>query len=235
MKPGTKNSYNSLSDIKINDKKYKFFSLSKAEDNGLRGISKLPKSLKVLLENMLRKEDGKNIKKDTIKTFASWIETAQGSEEISFFPTRVMVHDVSGIPLLADLAAMRENMIALKRDPALLNPIRPVDFIMDHSVIVEFAGHKDAAAQNMLAEYVRNEERYRVAKWAQKAFKNMRVIQPGQGICHQINLETLARVVWSEEDNDHGLIAFPDSLIACDSHTPMINALSVLGWGVGGI
>ena len=231
----TQDSFRAQDQLQIGSKKYTFFNLINAEKNGLPGIGRLPYCLKVLLENMLRKEDGKNIKKDAIKTFASWVETAQGSEEISFFPTRVMVHDVSGIPLLADLAAMRENMIALKRDPALLNPIRPVDFIMDHSVIVEFAGHKDAAAQNMLAEYVRNEERYRVAKWAQKAFKNMRVIQPGQGICHQINLETLARVVWSEEDNDHGLIAFPDSLIACDSHTPMINALSVLGWGVGGI
>lgn len=229
------NSFRAKDQLTVGAKSYSFYNLLKAEKNGLAGITRLPYCLKVLLENMLRKEDGKNIKQEAIRTFSSWVKTAHGSEEISFFPTRVMVHDVSGIPLLADLAAMRENMIALDQNPDLLNPIRPIDFIMDHSVIVEFSGQKNAAKQNMLAEYSRNEERYRVAKWAQKAFKNMQVIQPGQGICHQINLETLARVVWSEEDSDHGLIAFPDSLIACDSHTPMINALSVLGWGVGGI
>ena len=229
------NSFRAKDQLTVGAKSYTFYNLLKAEKNGLAGITRLPYCLKVLLENMLRKEDGTNIKQEGIRTFSSWVKTAHGSEEISFFPTRVMVHDVSGIPLLADLAAMRENMIALDQNPDLLNPIRPIDFIMDHSVIVEFSGQKNAAKQNMLAEYKRNEERYRVAKWAQKAFKNMQVIQPGQGICHQINLETLARVVWSEEDSDHGLIAFPDSLIACDSHTPMINALSVLGWGVGGI
>ena len=229
------NSFRAKDQLTVGAKSYTFYNLLKAEKNGLAGITRLPYCLKVLLENMLRKEDGINIKQEGIRTFSSWVKTAHGSEEISFFPTRVMVHDVSGIPLLADLAAMRENMIALDQNPDLLNPIRPIDFIMDHSVIVEFSGQKNAAKQNMLAEYKRNEERYRVAKWAQKAFKNMQVIQPGQGICHQINLETLARVVWSEEDSDHGLIAFPDSLIACDSHTPMINALSVLGWGVGGI
>ena len=229
------NSFRAKDQLTVGAKSYTFYNLLKAEKNGLAGITRLPYCLKVLLENMLRKEDGTNIKQEDIRTFSSWVKTAHGSEEISFFPTRVMVHDVSGIPLLADLAAMRENMIALDQNPDLLNPIRPIDFIMDHSVIVEFSGQKNAAKQNMLAEYKRNEERYRVAKWAQKAFKNMQVIQPGQGICHQINLETLARVVWSEEDSDHGLIAFPDSLIACDSHTPMINALSVLGWGVGGI
>ena len=229
------NSFRAKDQLTVGAKSYTFYNLLKAEKNGLAGITRLPYCLKVLLENMLRKEDGTNIKQEGIRTFSSWVKTAHGSEEISFFPTRVMVHDVSGIPLLADLAAMRENMIALDQNPDLLNPIRPIDFIMDHSVIVEFSGQKNAAKQNMLAEYKRNEERYRVAKWAQKAFKNMQVIQPGQGICHQINLETLARVVWSEEDSDYGLIAFPDSLIACDSHTPMINALSVLGWGVGGI
>ncbi|MBT6307757.1 MAG: aconitate hydratase AcnA [Rhodospirillaceae bacterium] len=228
-------SFKTKDQFTIKNKQYTFFNIGRAEKNGLGNVDELPYCLRVLLENALRKEDGKNVKKDTIKAFASWIKKAHGSEEISFFPTRVMMHDVSGIPLLADLAAMREKMAQSRKNPELLNPIRPVDFIMDHSVIVDFAGQKDALSKNMAAEYVRNEERYRVAKWAKNAFKNMHIIQPGQGICHQINLETLARVIWSEEDKDHGLTAFPDSLIACDSHTPMINALSVLGWGVGGI
>ena len=194
----------------VKNKQYTFFNIGRAEKNSLGNVDGLPYCLRILLENALRKEDGKNVKKGTIKAFASWIKNTHGSEEISFFPTRVMMHDVSGIPLLADLAAMREKMAQSKQNSELLNPIRPVDFIMDHSVIVDFAGQKDALSKNMAAEYVRNEERYRVAKWAQSAFKNMNIIQPGQGICHQINLETLARVIWSEEDKDHGLLAFPE-------------------------
>ena len=146
------NSFRAKDQLTVGAKSYTFYNLLKAEKNGLAGITKLPYCLKVLLENMLRKEDGTNIKPEGIRTFSSWVKTAHGSEEISFFPTRVMVHDVSGIPLLADLAAMRENMIALDQNPDLLNPIRPIDFIMDHSVTVEFSGQKNAAKQNMLAE-----------------------------------------------------------------------------------
>ena len=142
-----------------------------------------------------------------------------------------MLHDVSGIPLLTDLAAMREYVAETGGEPNLVNPIRPVDFIMDHSVTVDTAGVADALARNMEAEYDRNGERYRVTKWAQATFRNLRVLPPGKGICHQINLEALSRVVWSEDHADMGLLAFPDSLLACDSHTPMINALRNLGMG----
>jgi aconitate hydratase len=175
------------------------------------------------------------VNRSSIEAFSAWTETATNAAEVSFFPARIMMHDVSGIPLLADLAAMRDSMVAAGEDPGLVNPVRPIDFIMDHSVIVDVAGQADALAQNMTAEFKQNAERYRVAKWAQKAFRNLRVLPPGQGICHQINLEQLARVVWSEDHKDHGLVAFPDTLVAGDSHTPMINALSVLGWGVGAI
>ncbi|MEC8204435.1 MAG: aconitase family protein, partial [Pseudomonadota bacterium] len=192
-------------------------------------------SLQVLLENTLRHEDNVTVGRANIEAFAEWVDRGSNPAETSYYPTRIMMHDVSGIPLLADLAAMREHMAASGRDPNLVNPVRPVDFIMDHSVIVDVAGAPDAMTRNMETEFARNAERYRVAKWAQKAFRNMRVLPPGQGICHQINLEALARVIWSETHPDHGLVAFPDSLVAGDSHTPMINALSVMGWGVGAI
>ncbi|MBT6096081.1 MAG: aconitate hydratase AcnA [Rhodospirillaceae bacterium] len=227
--------FNAKDELHVGDRHYTYFSLPKAENAGLIGAGKLPYCLQVLLENALRHDDGSVTDADSINAFAAWIKDATNPAEISFFPTRIMMHDVSGIPLLTDLAAMREHMVALGKDPDLLNPVRPVDFIMDHSVIVDVAGRVDAQARNMKTEFERNAERYRVAKWAQNAFRNMRVLPPGQGICHQINLEQLARVVWSEEHDEHGLMAFPDSLLACDSHTPMINALSVLGWGVGAI
>jgi len=229
------NSFNAKDELNVDGKRYTYFSLPKAEAAGLTGVSRLPYCLQVLLENALRKEDGETVGRDSIEAFSTWTETATNPAEINFFPTRIMLHDVSGIPLLTDLAAMRERMAAIGEDPAIVNPVRPLDFIMDHSVIVDVAGQADALSQNMKTEFERNTERYRVAKWAQKAFRNTRVLPPGLGICHQINLESLSRVVWSEDDNEHGLIAFPDSLLACDSHTPMINALSVLGWGIGAI
>ena len=229
------NSYKAKDELTVGGRRYAFFSLPKAEAAGLTGAGKLPYCLQVLLENALRHEDGETVGRDSIAGFSTWAENATNPAEINFFPGRIMIHDVSGIPLVADLAAMREAMIAAGGNPDTVNPVRPVDFILDHSVIVDVAGQADALAQNMRGEFTRNAERYRVAKWAQKAFRNMRVLPPGQGICHQINLESLARVVWSEEHDEHGLIAFPDSLLACDSHTPMINALSVLGWGIGAI
>ncbi len=228
-------SFKAKDELRVGGARYTFFSLPRAEAAGLIGAGKLPYCLQVLLENGLRHEDGETVGRDSIAAFSRWAESATNPAEINFFPTRIMVHDVSGIPLLADLAAMREKMAAAGGDPNTVNPVRPVDFVLDHSVIVDVAGQSDALTQNMQVEFVRNAERYKVAKWAQKAFRNMRVLPPGQGICHQINLESLARVVWTEEDADHGLIAFPDSLLACDSHTPMINALSVLGWGIGAI
>jgi len=229
------NSFNAKDQLNVGGKTYTIFSLPKAEAAGLGGINKLPYSLQILLENTLRHEDGDTVNRADIEAFTAWTRSATNAAEVSFFPTRIMMHDVSGIPLLADLAAMRDSMLAAGGDPDLVNPVRPIDFIMDHSVIVDVAGQADALDQNMTAEFEQNAERYRVAKWAQKAFRNLRVLPPGQGICHQINLEQLARVVWSEDHKDHGLVAFPDTLVAGDSHTPMINALSVLGWGVGAI
>ena len=229
------NSFNARAALSANGTDYTYFSLPQAEAAGLSGTSRLPYCLKVLLENVLRHEDGETVTTETAEAFKTWVDNAGNPAEISFFPTRIMVHDVSGIPLLTDLAAMREHMQAMGKDPSLVNPVRPLDYVTDHSVIVNVAGQADALTRNMAAEFEQNAERYRVAKWAQKAFRNLRVLPPGQGICHQINLERLARVVWSEDDPELGPVAFPDSLLACDSHTPMINALAVLGWGVGAI
>ncbi|MDP7390549.1 MAG: aconitate hydratase AcnA [Alphaproteobacteria bacterium] len=229
------NSFGAEDELQVHGERYTIWSLPKAEAAGLRGAARLPYSLQVLLENALRHEDNVTVGRANIEAFSEWVDRGSNPAETSYYPTRIMMHDVSGIPLLADLAAMRVHMAASGRDPNLINPVRPVDFIMDHSVIVDVAGAPDAMTRNMETEFVRNAERYRVAKWAQKAFRNMRVLPPGQGICHQINLEALARVIWSETHPDHGLVAFPDSLVAGDSHTPMINALSVMGWGVGAI
>ncbi len=229
------NSFDAKDELRVEGKRYSIYSLPKAAAAGLTDTKKLPYCLQVLLENALRHHDGSTASTDSINAFATWAENAGNPADISFFPTRIMMHDVSGIPLLTDLAAMREHLVTMGQNPELLNPVRPVDFIMDHSVIVDVAGQPGAQAENTKIEFERNAERYRVAKWAQNAFRNMRVLPPGQGICHQINLEQLARVVWSEEHEEHGLVAYPDSLVACDSHTPMINALSVLGWGVGAI
>ena len=198
-------------------------------------VAKLPMCLKVLLENALRHAPDDAASTAIMAGFSKWLDNGHNAIEIEFSPARVMLHDVSGIPLMADLGAMREHMVARGLDPTLVNPVRPVDFIMDHSIITEFAGHRQAMARNVQTEFARNAERYRVAKWAGMSLRNVAVRPPGQGICHQINLEQLAQVVWTEEHPQHGLVAFPDTLVACDSHTPMINALSVLGWGVGAI
>ncbi len=229
------NSFDARDHLKVGTKTYTYFSLPNAEVAGLTDLARLPYCIQILVENALRHEDGETVTADTIRAFAAWAETATHPAEISFFPTRLMLHDVSGIPLLTDLAAMREHVAKIGGEPDAVNPIRPVDFIMDHSVTVDAHGARDALARNMETEYSRNRERYRVTRWAQGAFHNMRVLPPGKGICHQINLEALSRVVWSEDHADLGLLAFPDSLLACDSHTPMINALGILGWGVGAI
>ena len=229
------NSFDARDDLVVGDRRYTIFNLKRAEAAGLSGISRLPYCLQVLLENGLRHEDGETIGRDSIEAFAAWAAKGTNPAEVGFFPTRIMLHDVSGIPLLADLAAMREHVRDSGGDPETVNPVRPIDFVMDHSVIVDVAGRPDALRRNVETEFARNGDRYRMAKWAGKAFRNMNVLPPGLGICHQINLESLSRVIWSEEHTEFGPIAFPDSLLACDSHTPMINALSVLGWGVGAI
>ena len=234
MKPGIKNSYNSLSEIEINKKIYKIFSLSKAEKNGLSGISKLPKSLKVLLENLLRYEDDLSVNKKQIEAIKDWLKDKKSKTEIAYRPARVLLQDYTGIPAVADLAAMREAVKEKNKDPNTINPLSTVDLVIDHSVQVDKSAKSDSFDKNVEIEFNRNGERYSFLKWGQQAFNNFRIVPPGTGICHQVNLEYLSKVVWSAKyQNDHYL--FPDTLVGTDSHTTMVNGLSVLGWGVGGI
>ena len=234
MKPGSKNSYNSLSEIEINNKNFKFFSLLKAEKNGLDGISKLPKSLKVLLENLLRYEDDLSVTKDQIEAIKNWLKSKKSNIEIAYRPARVLLQDYTGIPAVADLAAMREAVKEKNKDPKMINPLSAVDLVIDHSVQVDQSAKANSFENNVDIEFKRNGERYSFLKWGQQAFNNFRIIPPGTGICHQVNLEYLSKVVWSENFNGNQYL-FPDTLVGTDSHTTMVNGLSVLGWGVGGI
>ena len=234
MKPGKKNSYNSLSDLEINNISYKFYSLAKAEQNGLNGIEKLPKSLKVLLENLLRYEDELSVTKTQIDSIQEWLKLKKSNTEIAYRPARVLLQDYTGIPAVADLAAMREAVKDKNKDPNTINPLSAVDLVIDHSVQVDQSAKADSFEKNVDIEFERNGERYSFLKWGQQAFNNFRIVPPGTGICHQVNLEYLSKVVWSEEfEGDKYL--FPDTLVGTDSHTTMVNGLSVLGWGVGGI
>jgi len=234
MKPGNKNSYKSLSDLEVNGKNYKYYSLKKAELNGLEGISKLPKSLKVLLENLLRYEDDISVNKKQIEAVKNWLETKKSKTEIAYRPARVLLQDYTGIPAVADLAAMREAVKEKNKDPNTINPLSAVDLVIDHSVQVDQSAKKDSFEKNVDIEFKRNGERYSFLKWGQSAFDNFRIVPPGTGICHQVNLEYLSKVVWSEEYKGEKYL-FPDTLVGTDSHTTMVNGLSVLGWGVGGI
>ncbi len=234
MKPGTKNSYNSLIDLKIDNKIFKIFSLSKAESNGLEGISKLPKSLKVLLENLLRYEDDLSVNKNQIEAIKAWIKDKKSKTEIAYRPARVLLQDYTGIPAVADLAAMREAVKEKNKDPKTINPLSAVDLVIDHSVQVDQSANSDSFDKNVEIEFNRNGERYSFLKWGQQAFNNFRIVPPGTGICHQVNLEYLSKVVWQEKYKDETYL-FPDTLVGTDSHTTMVNGLSVLGWGVGGI
>ena len=234
MKPGNKNSYKSLTSININEKEYNYFSLKIAEQNGLKGIEKLPKSLKVLLENLLRYEDGKTVTKDQILALQKWLKDKKSETEIAYRPARVLLQDYTGIPAVADLAAMREAVKEKNKDPQIINPLSSVDLVIDHSVQVDKFSTPDSLKKNVEIEFQRNAERYSFLKWGQQAFDNFRIVPPGTGICHQVNLEYLSKVVWKEKFNDKDYI-FPDTLVGTDSHTTMVNGLSVLGWGVGGI
>ena len=234
MKPGSKNSYNSLSEIKINEKIFKIFSLSKAEDNGLNGISKLPKSLKVLLENLLRYEDDLSVDKKQIEAVKDWLKEKKSKVEIAYRPARVLLQDYTGIPAVADLAAMREAVKEKNKDPNTINPLSTVDLVIDHSVQVDQSAKSDSFDKNVEIEFDRNGERYSFLKWGQQAFNNFRIVPPGTGICHQVNLEYLSKVVWTAKYKNESYL-FPDTLVGTDSHTTMVNGLSVLGWGVGGI
>ena len=234
MKPGNKNSFKSLKSIKINNKDYKYFSLVEAEKNGLKGISNLPKSLKVLLENLLRYEDDLSVTKDQIEAVQKWLKEKKSNTEIAYRPARVLLQDYTGIPAVADLAAMREAVKEKNKDPNTINPLSAVDLVIDHSVQVDQSAKPDSFEKNVDIEFKRNGERYSFLKWGQQAFNNFRIVPPGTGICHQVNLEYLSKVVWSEKYKEDEYL-FPDTLVGTDSHTTMVNGLSVLGWGVGGI
>ena len=216
-------------------KTYTYFSLPDAEKNGLAGISRLPYSMKVLLENLLRHEDGRTVTKADIQAMADWLGAKGKSEkEIGFRPARVLMQDFTGVPAVVDLAAMRDGMTTLGGDPRKINPLVPVDLVIDHSVIIDEFGTAKAFARNVELEYERNGERYNFLKWGQGAFQNFRVVPPGTGICHQVNLEYLSQCVWTAHAGKDTL-AYPDTVVGTDSHTTMVNGLGVLGWGVGGI
>tara|TARA_R110000751_G_scaffold107645_3_gene203837 strand:+ start:5696 stop:8398 length:2703 start_codon:yes stop_codon:yes gene_type:complete len=228
-------SFKCRSTLKVGDAEYTYFSLAEAEKNGLDGIAALPFSMKVLLENLLRNEDGRSVTKQDIQNIAEWLtDKGTAGKEIAYRPARVLMQDFTGVPAVVDLAAMRDAMKNLGGDPEKINPLVPVDLVIDHSVIVDEFGTPQAFDHNVELEYKRNGERYRFLKWGQQAFKNFRVVPPGTGICHQVNLEYLGQTVWTRDD-DGETIAYPDTCVGTDSHTTMINGLGVLGWGVGGI
>ena len=232
-------SFKCLKKLTVGAKTYEYYSLKAAEKHGLEGISKLPFSMKIVLENLLRNEDGRSVKKEDIEAVAAWL-TNKGKQEheIAFRPARVLMQDFTGVPAVVDLAAMRDAMVKLGGDPEKINPQVPVDLVIDHSVVVEFAGNAKALSQNVKREYEQNQERYRFLKWGQQAFSNFKVVPPGTGICHQVNLEYLAQTVATAKQKIGRTVietAFPDTLVGTDSHTTMVNGLAVLGWGVGGI
>ena len=232
-------SFKSRKTLKVGTKIYTYFSLKAAEKNGLKGISQLPFSLKVVLENLLRFEDGRTVTKNSIEAAAKWLSNKGKTEaEIAFRPARVLMQDFTGVPAVVDLAAMRDGMKQLGGKAQQINPLVPVDLVIDHSVVVDSFGNNKSLAANVKREYEQNEERYRFLKWGQGAFENFRVVPPGTGICHQVNLEYLSQTVWTKTEKLKGktvTTAYPDTLVGTDSHTTMVNGLGVLGWGVGGI
>jgi len=228
--------------LTVGGKTYVYYSLPTAEKNGLKGISRLPYSMKVLLENLLRNEDDRTVTKADILAVAKWLKKKKLEHEVAFRPARVLMQDFTGVPAVVDLAAMRNAMQALGGSPDKINPLIPVDLVIDHSVIVNFFGDNKAFGKNVAEEYKQNQERYEFLKWGQKALSNFSVVPPGTGICHQVNLEYLAQTVWTKKEKmtigrKTGTfeVAYPDSLVGTDSHTTMVNGLAVLGWGVGGI
>ncbi|MBT8436816.1 MAG: aconitate hydratase AcnA [Gammaproteobacteria bacterium] len=230
MEPGS-DSFKTLTTLEVDGKEYQYYSLEKLAAGDLDAIRQLPYSLKILLENVLRFEQGGNVAQGDIRAFAEWVETRSSDREIGFRPARVLMQDLTGVPAVVDLAAMRD---AALDDPQRINPQIPIDLIIDHSVMVDEFATPQAFAANVALEVKRNDERYRFLKWGATAFDNFRVVPPGTGICHQVNLEYLAKTVWQQEV-DGKTYAFPDTLVGTDSHTTMINGLGVLGWGVGGI
>jgi aconitate hydratase len=230
----SQDSFKTRRTLEVGGRTYDYFSLPDAEAAGVGAVSRLPVSLKILLENLLRFEDGTTVSTEDIKALGNWAEKPPAADEIAFRPARVLMQDFTGVPAVADLAAMRSAVVAAGKDPGMINPLSPVDLVIDHSVMVDHFGSAHAFDDNVRIEMERNAERYRFLRWGQQAFDNFRVVPPGTGICHQVNLEYLARAVWTRDENGR-TVAFPDTLVGTDSHTTMINGLGVLGWGVGGI
>ena len=231
----TSNSFKSKTTLAAGGKTYTYYSLPAAEKAGLADVTRLPNSLKVVLENLLRFEDGRTVSAADVKAVAAWLaDKGKAEHEIAFRPARVLMQDFTGVPAVVDLAAMRDATEKLNADPQKVNPLVPVDLVIDHSVMVDYFGTATAFAQNVEREYERNGERYEFLRWGQSAFDNFRVVPPGTGICHQVNLEYLAQTVWTRTENGE-TVAYPDTLVGTDSHTTMVNGLAVLGWGVGGI
>jgi len=234
MIPTGQDSLRTRSTLEVEGKTYAYYSLSKAGET-LGDVSRLPFSMKVLLENLLRFEDGETVTRDDLQAMAEWLKERRINREIQYRPARVLMQDFTGVPAVVDLAAMRDAMAALGGDPQKINPLVPVHLIIDHSVMVDEFGNPRAFERNVEFEYQRNGERYQFLKWGSQAFDNFKVVPPGTGICHQVNLEHIAQCVWTDRDSNGDTLAYPDTLVGTDSHTTMVNGLGVLGWGVGGI
>jgi aconitate hydratase len=223
-----------ITTVDVRGRKYDIFDINRLEEKGFATISKLPFSIKILIENLLRKLDGRVVREEDLLNIANWKKRYEAPQEIPYHPARVLMQDFTGVPAVVDLAAMRDAVAKLGGDPTKINPLVPVDLIVDHSVQVDFFGTSDALTKNVAKEYERNSERYALLKWAQKSFDNFNVVPPNSGICHQVNLEYLGQVIIAGKHGDR-MISYPDTLVGTDSHTPMINGIGVMGWGVGGI
>src|SRR5712675_49683 len=231
--PMLMNSFGSRSTLKVGDKEYELYRIDALEKQGI-STKHLPFSLRILLENLLRTEDGRNVTKEEVRALAAWNKNSKPEKEIAFTPSRVLLQDFTGVPAVVDLAAMRDAMKRLGGDPKLINPLQPAELVIDHSVQVDEFGTAGAFDLNALLEFQRNKERYAFLRWGQTGFRNLAIVPPDTGIVHQVNLEYLARVVFVHEEGGKR-IAYPDTLVGTDSHTTMVNGLGVLGWGVGGI
>ncbi len=234
MKLTGQDTLNTRSTLTAAGQTYTYFSIPKAAET-IGDVSRLPVSLKILLENVLRFEDGTSYTVDDAKSIAGWLTEARSTNEVPFRPARILMQDFTGVPAVVDLAAMRDGILKLDGDPQKVNPLVPVDLVIDHSVMVDFFGHKDSLQKNVAVEFERNGERYAFLRWGQEAFQNFRVVPPGAGICHQVNLEYIAQAVWTATTPEGETLAYPDTLYGTDSHTTMVNGIGVLGWGVGGI
>src|SRR6187401_3562746 len=230
----SQNSFNTRSSLTVGGQRFSHFSLPALEKAGFSGLARLPYSLKILLENLLRREDGRFVDGDDVRTLAGWDVTSKAAREIAFMPARVLLQDFTGVPAVVDLAAMRDGVVRLGGDPRKVNPLQPVELVIDHSVQVDHFAERNAFELNAELEFSRNRERYTFLRWGKTAFDNFKVVPPDTGIVHQVNLEYLARVVFSEQTGGE-MLAYPDPLVGTDSHTTMVNGLGVVGWGVGGI